>query len=104
MSSPLIKPLAIALVGHSRSAAELVRSQARVAVAAYARSEGFALAETFDLVGDERDDRATLAALAALVAEREVTVILTSGRVDVPQVQRACGQTPVRSVSGIDGP
>jgi hypothetical protein len=82
-----LKPLAVGLVQVSSRATEPIRSQARVALAAYAHKEGYCLLETFELDGNAVRDELSLNALHELAGRTGARVLLTRGRPDPVRVQ-----------------
>lgn len=75
------RPPAVVVVRHAPLASEYERSYRRVEVSLYARREGYALVELFELPGVPEADRGVWARACELVVREEVRTVLVSGDV-----------------------
>jgi len=85
MSTPT-RPLVVGVVQHDPEADELSRSKKRVALALYARREGFALHETFELYGDQDRDAPAISDLGRLITDLPIDTVLVCGPVETDRL------------------
>jgi hypothetical protein len=91
-----VKPLAVGLVHLIHPSTEPNRSQARVALAAYAHREGYCLLETFELNGNALRDELALEALDELASRTGARVLLVRGRADLERIAPLAGRSGLR--------
>jgi hypothetical protein len=91
-----VKPLALGLVRHPRHASELVRSRARVSLAAYAHRQSFCLLETFEIDGNPLLDELATARFAAMLARQRPRIVLTHGQLSAQAIRNMALQARLR--------
>jgi hypothetical protein len=78
----MVQPLAIGLIKVGNYADPVERRRSHVSIGAFAHVEGYALVETFEIVGEAVRDAATILALRHLAVRAEADALLIAE--DVP--------------------
>jgi len=83
-----LKPLALGVVQVGESSAAS-RRRARIALAAFAHEEGFALLDTVEVGTNELRDDLAVSALATLAQRNRVRAVFTAGAVSARRLREA---------------
>ena len=97
MSGP--RQVALGLIHYPASASEAVRRRTRISVMGRAATQGYAVAEVFEVDGRAVRDEASMAALEAMARRLTARVVLAVGDVDRARLEDIAQRTRMKVVT-----
>jgi hypothetical protein len=93
------RQVALGLIHYPASASEAVRRRTRISVMGRAATQGYAIAEVFEVDGRAVRDEASMAALEAMARRLTARVVLAVGDVDRAKLEDIAQRTRMKVVT-----
>ena len=91
--------MALGLIHYPASATDAVRRRTRIAMMGKAATQGYAVAEVFEVDGRAVRDEASFVALEAMARRMAARVVLAVGDVDRPRLEDIAKRTRMKVVT-----